>query len=220
MTERRVRHPADYLGTMMGDQHWPLPDQYDFPPRDFIAVDKDSMKVLAVGEAWQVWTKAKGIRPDGGFYYGEKCDLRMVSSWTPEQIETFLSKVEVEYPLPVTPNPWGNCIAAMREMLHEPYPEGLIKKASEGMTREEAMASPNKESKRRVATGEVPTRPASTNATGKVWDIADRVVSENPGVSIPTLRSKIIEACIEAGINPATAQVQYSKWKRALEASK
>lgn len=50
-----------------------------------------------------------------------------------------------------------------------------------------------------------PTAPQK-GATARVWQIADSVGS--------TDRAKIIAACVEAGINPATAATQYSKWKK------
>lgn len=64
--------------------------------------------------------------------------------------------------------------------------------------------------------GEPPTAPKAGSTTGKVWEIADRVCPAGAAID----RNAIIAACKEAGINEATAATQYSKWKRAREASK
>lgn len=57
-------------------------------------------------------------------------------------------------------------------------------------------------------------KPSPRGATGKVWDIADRVWQENGnGLITKELRTKIIVACEAEGIHPATAATQYSKWK-------
>lgn len=58
-------------------------------------------------------------------------------------------------------------------------------------------------------------KPRTAGATGKVWEIADKVKEENPRLDAKGLRPLIIEACVKADINPATASTQYSKWKNA-----
>lgn len=56
--------------------------------------------------------------------------------------------------------------------------------------------------------GQAPTK----GATGRVWEIADKVTAEKGGTID---RGAIIAACEAAGINPATAATQFSKWRRA-----
>lgn len=62
-----------------------------------------------------------------------------------------------------------------------------------------------------------PTTPGSAptkGSTGKVWEIADRVVSETGYViGSKQLRTAIIAACVASGINEGTAATQYGKWK-------
>jgi hypothetical protein len=51
-----------------------------------------------------------------------------------------------------------------------------------------------------------------TGATAKVWEIA----TEHKSIlehGWPLFRARVLEECANAGINPATAQVQLSKWK-------
>jgi hypothetical protein len=55
-------------------------------------------------------------------------------------------------------------------------------------------------------------RPKGESTTGKVWVIADKLFAEHNGMPP---RDKIMAACVEAGINPATAATQYSKWKKS-----
>jgi hypothetical protein len=65
-------------------------------------------------------------------------------------------------------------------------------------------------------------RPKSTTTTGKVWDIADKVLGKTKlPVSVDgwkSLRTAIMAACDKEGINKATAATQYSKWKAAKSA--
>jgi hypothetical protein len=51
-----------------------------------------------------------------------------------------------------------------------------------------------------------------TGATAKVWKIATehKHILEH---GWPLFRARVLEECASAGINPATAQVQLSKWK-------
>lgn len=60
-------------------------------------------------------------------------------------------------------------------------------------------------------------KPRSAGATGRVWEIADKVESDNPTKEGKELRALIINACVKSGINPATASTQYSKWKKSKE---
>ncbi len=57
-------------------------------------------------------------------------------------------------------------------------------------------------------------KPSSKGSTGRVWEVADRVRAEMGGGPVTKeMRSKIIAACGEAGINEGTAATQYGKWK-------
>jgi hypothetical protein len=60
------------------------------------------------------------------------------------------------------------------------------------------------------ATGEPPK---TGSKTGRVWEIADKVWTDNGSPSnIKPLRGAIVSACEAEGINGSTASVQYSKW--------
>lgn len=64
-------------------------------------------------------------------------------------------------------------------------------------------------------------RPAQGTATGRVWDIADAELAKVSPADLGTkeLRSAILAACVASGINQATAQVQYGKWKGSKSSS-
>lgn len=55
-------------------------------------------------------------------------------------------------------------------------------------------------------------RPSAGTATGKVWDICDKVMNMQNPPKLPN-RDQIIGLCVNAGINASTAATQYGKWK-------
>lgn len=57
-----------------------------------------------------------------------------------------------------------------------------------------------------------PTAP-SKGATARVWAIADELNESSPLTRAD--RAKVIDKCIEAGINKSTAATQWSKWAKA-----
>lgn len=66
----------------------------------------------------------------------------------------------------------------------------------------------------RESTGssEIPKRPGG-GVTLQVWEIADKVTAGR--VPDKALKAEVVNACVEAGVNPATAQVQFGKWLKA-----
>lgn len=74
--------------------------------------------------------------------------------------------------------------------------------------------APAQQTTQHVATGEVSAqaRPRQAGATGRVWEIADKL---NATGQLPS-RQEVMQACEVAGINPATASTQYAKWKKQL----
>ena len=59
----------------------------------------------------------------------------------------------------------------------------------------------------------LPERPKATSMTGLVWQLADEAF-ERAGNKLPD-RNEVIATCEKEGINPSTAAVQWSKWKKA-----
>lgn len=70
--------------------------------------------------------------------------------------------------------------------------------------------------KRQAATpGEI-KRPKTGSATGRVWDIADQLAQTSmpsDDAAWKSFKAKVVATCVEQGINAATAQVQFGKWK-------
>lgn len=58
-------------------------------------------------------------------------------------------------------------------------------------------------------------RPGEGTQTRKVWDIADSLAAANNNVT-PT-RAAVIEAAVKAGVNKATAGVQYGHWFKGMK---
>lgn len=60
----------------------------------------------------------------------------------------------------------------------------------------------------------IPGTKPSKGATGRVWEVADKVRAEMGGCSVSKeMRTKIIAACEAIGINAGTAATQFGKWK-------
>lgn len=62
-------------------------------------------------------------------------------------------------------------------------------------------------------------RPKAGTATGRVWDVADEVLTTMPGADPKTVRAEVLKRCTAEGINPATVQVQYGKWRGSKNAA-
>ena len=55
----------------------------------------------------------------------------------------------------------------------------------------------------------------SKGATAKVWQIADELHNSESGPLVRSDRPRVIAACVEQGINKATASTQWSRWAKA-----
>ncbi len=54
-------------------------------------------------------------------------------------------------------------------------------------------------------------RPGTGTKTGRVWEIADRILKETGTAN----REAVAKACMQEGININTASTQYSYWRKA-----
>lgn len=81
---------------------------------------------------------------------------------------------------------------------------------AEGATDGAASAETKAPKKEKDPTG----RPGEGTSTRKVWDIADQLAASNNNVT-PT-RAAVIEAAVKAGVNKATAGVQYGAWFKGM----
>ncbi len=101
--------------------------------------------------------------------------------------------------------------------------QGGTEKSLEKGGGEEAAAGKKKGGKKAAAKKEEkvkkvkdPTgRPSEGTQTRKVWDIADKLAAANDNVT-PT-RAAVVEASVKAGVNKATAGVQYGAWFKGMQ---
>ena len=71
----------------------------------------------------------------------------------------------------------------------------------------------------------IPKAPPTKGATGRVWEIADRILSESEFKSMTkaevlankAFRKVVIDACEAEGLNPGTAATQFGKWKASKQ---
>lgn len=77
--------------------------------------------------------------------------------------------------------------------------------------------APSGKSRPAAAPAKAPGRPKPGSSTGKVWDIADKVLADHAdmGLNAKELRATVIAQCEAEGINPSTAATQFGKWKKA-----
>lgn len=205
----RGRHPADPTGQQMGDKHFPLPNQYDDQPLKFVAIVYETLEVIGVGEYRALWQKAIQEHKSSEFLIGPVNRLTTYEIFSKDQlsqmagvigegsieVEEFIKKMELVTPLP-TPTRF------LRD-------GGVAKNKNKG---EGEVRAPRPPLSGEPTKGGTINRPKAGTATGKVWDIADKVAEG--GLTGKALRQAIIETCVEAGIHQSTAGVQYSKWNR------
>lgn len=88
------------------------------------------------------------------------------------------------------------------------------KKGSKKAATEKAEKAPKeaKVKKEKDPTG----RPSPGTSTGKVWEIADSLIGKG---DVTPARAVVVAACVENGINPATAGVQYGAWLKGMKRS-
>lgn len=76
-----------------------------------------------------------------------------------------------------------------------------------------AKAKAKKTATKKKTSGKKKSTKKSTGAVAQVWAICEK---HKTGLTNgTTTRKEVIEACIKAGLNPATAATQYQRWKKA-----
>lgn len=95
------------------------------------------------------------------------------------------------------------------------YIQGILRNERDLTPPAEPVEKPKREPKPSTGDG----APSPKGSTGKVWEIADshyhNVAEDGGSVDVKALRTAVIQACIQAGINEATAGTQWSKWKKS-----
>jgi hypothetical protein len=208
----RGRHPSDPTGERYGDTHWPLPSHYSGAPPLHVAIDREKMVFIGAGEYRVLWAEArKTLLPDkiiigeaeAGSTYSKLTELELKTLYK-NTAGTFIEGANYASLL-------QECKGLGLQIPALPIPEGLVR-APGGKSQE--IKSTNKTEEAAKSPRGALTRPNPSTATGQVWTIADELSASLKGSA---LREEVVKRGKEAGINPATIQVQYSKWKKEQE---
>lgn len=211
----RGRHPADPTGELYGDTHWPLPNYYDREPTMHIAINREKMTFICLGEYRVAWAKALDEVAPEAIVIGEAASSRTYSKFTDMELKllyrntTGFQHEGFDYNAMLQ-----SCKVLGLKLEPLPTPPGLVRLPNRP-TPETPAPTPRKAPVAR-AEGATPTptpRPKPGTATGRVWDIADEVLAAMPDADHKALRAEIVKRATADGINPATVQVQYGKWK-------
>ncbi len=108
--------------------------------------------------------------------------------------------------IPVDPTPLNKLEATVQRLC----PDEVVTLDDEGVKTTKIKRVVNKGSSGENTPKGAPN-PMST--TGQVWTIANELLAKCAEGELPD-RKLIIDACIEEGINQATASTQYAKWKK------
>lgn len=214
MTEyvTKGRHPTDPTGEAMGDSHWPLPTQYEREPDTYVAIDRRTLKILGTGDYKVLWYEATKETDPGHLVIGPIVSRFTYGAFDMNELQTLAGTNEQDWMAVV------NQIVEKAQGL-DPYPTPDVLFRNRGQaasftpTYTQPWASPEKPVKRpdNPVTSEPLSRPKAGTATGRVWEVADRLCVTMSGKQ---LRQAVIDECGQHGINPSTAQVQFGKWRK------
>ena len=99
-----------------------------------------------------------------------------------------------------------NCLAKLNALPEDATPVEDLEHEVARLYLETPASAPAEKAPREP--GAPPPRPKATSTTGRVWEIADRMLAAGA-----TDRKAVIAACEAEGINPSTASTHYGKWK-------
>ena len=208
---KRGRHPADPTGERFGDNHNPLPAWYDFPPEMQVAIDRENMQFIGIGEYRVLWAKAEEAASPENILIGPLQSGSTWSKFTDMELKLLYRNTTGHEIQSFNYNTLLQACRSLTECLEPlPMPEGLVKQPK--AKAKPAAAPKSQETKPKPQSGGV-KRPKEGTATGRVWDLADELAAANEGISDKELKQLVAKQCAEEGINPATAQVQFGKWK-------
>jgi hypothetical protein len=208
---KRGRHPADPTGEIYGDTHWPLPAWYDFPPDMNVAINRENMTFIGIGEYRVLWAKAEESTPLEAIVIGPLKSGSTWSKFTDMELKMLYRNTTGHE---INTFSYNSLLQACRSLTEGfeplPMPDGLVKHHK---AKPQPKESPKQaDTKTKAQSGGV-KRPKAGTATGRVWDLADALAATNEGISDKELKKLVANQCAEEGINPATAQVQFGKWK-------
>lgn len=213
----RGRHPADPTGELFGDAHWPLPKYHEgFDMK--IGINRENMTFVALGDYRAVWTKGMEVTTSEAFVIGPADEQRTYSKFTELELKLLYRNTTGFQHEGTNYNALLQSCKALGLKL-EPIAGTPVPQPKPSSV---PYAHPSKKPSPRVKEGapQPPaTRPKAGTATGRVWEVADEVLA-TMGTSDPkALRAEVLARCTTEGINPATVQVQFGKWRGSKNAT-
>lgn len=216
---KRGRHPNDPLGELLGDTHWPLADKYYTMPKLVAAIDLRSMRFIATGEYRVVWERSMETAKPKDVAIGPASSIRLFDIFTTEQLVLLYSNT-----LGTTPTFQSyedlllQCTTLYKAIVALPIPRCLFYYGNPVTLNKEGPTPP----RMREKLGDLPSppsaRPAKGSKTGRIWEIADELYAKDTEKAVHLLKAAVIGQAVKEGINQATAQVQFGKWKGARKA--
>jgi hypothetical protein len=219
----RGRHPSDPTGEIYGDKHWPLPLAHEkgktmyYMLIDITTVEGTHLRLI--GSGLQVELMGQLLKAQGAKVIAPPLEGRGFAKFDLLQLQYLYWNSCNKPPT----SDYGElviaCMTAFEAMpVSDVSVEALKVQVAKLVPPEDetnkAEAKPIKKATTPRKPGEMP---AATSTTGKVWVIADRVLTTHPAITATTdwkpIRDAIIAACENEGINKATAATQYSKFK-------
>lgn len=171
----------------------------------YIAINVDDLQVLGLDQDYRVLCEIPG---DDARIVAPADDARTYKDLTLGELRT-LFRNHTGQDMPATDTPAGAAFAFIDFLKAQ---EGFIPTAAVATTVIRAVAPSQP-----APTGKAPgARPKAGTSTGLVWDIADeehaKHLAEGP-IDWKALRGAVFSRATDAGVNPATVQVQFGKWK-------
>lgn len=184
----------------------------------YLVINRDIMEIVAHVEKSDIASMIEAI------YYKEvptvKIDLGVNSSWS--QLERLEAVMLLKRHMEIVEDP-TNYPAVLQALiaLGQNFPLTNVNVQSleyaAGIMRDKVLQPPSTP----FVSDDKPHRepsisaPSPKGATGRVWEIAEGLLTTVGSSDMKALRTAVIQACQAAGIHEATAATQWSKWKKS-----
>lgn len=191
-----------------------------------ILIDCDKLLFLkAADSVKQLEYWAEILCPDSDFLIADT-EKRIYSAFTEMELKVLYGNTimqDLRHIVPASYNKLLNEVVKLGETLElDPTPVSdletklgrpLGKPDPRPIKEKPGKKAPTKSSGKTSSSGPA-KRPKPGSATGKVWDIADKVLeSSGYGPYDKALRNLVVAECVKEGINSSTAATQFGKWK-------
>lgn len=209
----RGRYPGDPCGTLLGDQHYPLPDRYYAPPKVQLVIHIPDMQPVCAGEYRTAWEFATEAYRPSELAIGEARSPLLYHAFTLDQLhQLYYNLTEEEFEGESGEELINALCQEAGEFDELDTPKELFDPTLY-MAKELSKANQPTKAPRAPADTSSFQRPKAGTATGMVWDLADKLLATSPKLGKAEFKEALLKKAVEAGINPATAQVQLGKWR-------